>query len=159
EAYKALLVSKEKITDLLNNRLDKLVDAECFTKEERKVIQIEKIIGFFQSKIGMRASKSEEIHKEAHFSLIKEINGEEVIVQGIIDCFFKEDDGYVLLDYKTNNILNVENIEELKGISESYKEQLNIYKQAIQISNGIHVKESYLYLFKADMEMEVPLNE
>ncbi|MBK5246799.1 MAG: helicase-exonuclease AddAB subunit AddA, partial [Peptostreptococcaceae bacterium] len=46
EAYKALLVSKEKITDLLNNRLDKLVDAECFTKEERKVIQIEKIIGF-----------------------------------------------------------------------------------------------------------------
>ncbi len=31
-----------------------------------------------------------------------EMEGETVIVQGIIDCYFEEGDGFVLLDYKTN---------------------------------------------------------
>lgn len=159
EAYNALLVSKEELINLLNNRLDRLVAEEILTKEERMVIQLEKIMEFFKSKIGKRASEAEEIYKEAHFSLIQKINGEEVIVQGIIDCFFKEDNGFVLLDYKTNHIQDGANVEELNRMSELYKEQLKIYKQAIEASKKIQVKQSYLYLFNADLAIEVPTNE
>ena len=155
EAYKALLVSKEEITSFLNKRLDSLVDAKCFTEEERKVIHTEKIIAFFQSKIGTRASQAGEIYKEAPFSIIKELEGEQVIVQGIIDCYFREKDNYILIDYKTTYISDIGDMEELEQIKILYREQIRIYQEAIEISRGIKVKESYLYLFGADIEMSV----
>ena len=155
EAYKALLVSKEEITRLLNKRLDSLVDAKCFTEEERKVIPTEKIIAFFQSNIGVRASQAGEIYKEAPFSIIKELEGEEVIVQGIIDCYFREKGDYILIDYKTNYISDIGDMEELEQIKTLYSEQIQIYQEAIEISRGVKVKESYLYLFGADIEMSV----
>lgn len=155
EAYGALLISKEELTILLSKRLDSLVVAKIFTEQERKVIQPEKIISFFQSKIGSRASQAEEIYKEVPFSIIKEMEGEEVIVQGIIDCYFREKDDYILIDYKTNYISDIGNVEELEQIKTLYREQLQIYQEAIEVSRGIKVKERYLYLFGADIEMSV----
>ena len=46
---------------------------------------------------------------------------EEVLVQGIIDVFWEEEDGIVLLDYKTDR---VDNAEEL---IRRYKKQLELY--------------------------------
>ncbi len=155
EAYEALLVSNEEITKLLNKKLDRLVEAKIFTEQERMVIQPEKIIKFFQSKIGSRASLAEEIYKEAPFSIIKELDGEEVIVQGIIDCYFRENDNYVLIDYKTNYISDIGDGKELEQIKFLYGEQMRIYQEAIEVSKGIKVKERYLYLFGADIEMSV----
>jgi ATP-dependent helicase/nuclease subunit A len=157
DVYRAIQISKESFYDLMNKKIAFLVGEKCFTEEEINVIRIEKILAFFQSEIGIRACKAEEIYKEAPFSIIREVNGEEIIVQGIIDCYFKEGAEYILLDYKTKHIENKENAEELQKISETYKEQIKIYSQAIKEGKGIYVKEAYLYLFSADMEMRVSL--
>ena len=50
---------------------------------------------------------------------------EEVLVQGIIDVFWEEEDGIVLLDYKTDR---VDNAEEL---IRRYKKQLELYADAL----------------------------
>lgn len=155
EAYGALLVSKGEFTKFLDKILDDLVEEKIFTEQEKKVIQHEKIIKFFQSKIGSRASLAEEIYKETPFSIIKEIEGEEVIVQGIIDCYFRENDNYILIDYKTNYISDIGDAAELERIKTLYQKQLRIYREAIEVSKGIKVKECYLYLFGADIEISV----
>jgi ATP-dependent helicase/nuclease subunit A len=67
-----------------------------------------------------------------------------VIVQGIIDCYFEEtsdEDGkhIVLVDYKTNY--------DTAGIEEKYREQMALYKEALEKASGLPVTESYLYLF------------
>ena len=105
--------------------------------------------------MGRRASQAQEIYKEAPFSIIKELEGEEVIVQGIIDCYFREGENYILIDYKTNYISDRGDASELAQIKTLYQEQLEIYQEAIEVSRGIKVKEKYLYLFGADIEMSV----
>ena len=75
-------------------------------------------------------------------SLSERCCDETVILQGIIDCFFEEADGFVLFDYKTDKVRN--NSAEIK---ERYKKQLDLYARAIEELTKKKVKEKYLYLF------------
>ncbi len=73
--------------------------------------------------------------------------GAQSIVQGIIDCFFEEEGGLVLVDYKTTNVRSK---GELAGRRESirarYAAQINLYRRALEEATGKRVKEAYLYL-------------
>lgn len=90
---------------------------------------------------------SDNLRKEAEFNFLKESDGVEVMVQGVIDCFFEDEDGYVLIDYK-NSYINPDNREaSLTRIKTFYSKQLELYSEALEIIKGKPVKESYLYLF------------
>ena len=65
------------------------------------------------------------------------------MIQGIIDCYFEEGDGIVLIDYKTDFLLNDE--EEI--LIKRYESQLNLYKEAIERITDKSVKEVYIYSF------------
>ena len=75
-------------------------------------------------------------------------NLDSALVQGIIDCIIEEEDGYVIIDYKTDSFRDAKNSDE--RASEAIKKhelQINLYAAAIEQS-GHHVKEKYLYLVK-----------
>ena len=78
---------------------------------------------------------------------------EKIRLQGIIDCFFEEEDGIVLLDYKTDYVEE----EKVDEIIERYRAQLKYYKDALEKITEKRVKESYLYLFGIDKEVEVKI--
>ena len=63
--------------------------------------------------------------------------------------FFVEDDGIVLVDYKSDTKQNLE--KEL----EAYSRQLSIYRTILPIMTGIKVKEIYIYSFSCDMAVSV----
>ncbi|MCL1824048.1 MAG: UvrD-helicase domain-containing protein [Oscillospiraceae bacterium] len=125
-----------------------------FTEEEFNSIDAEKIIAFFESDLGKRASASAKICKE--FKLSTEISLSEFgcpesydeiyknkpFVQGIADMFFYEDDGIILLDYKTNRNTTPEKLIE------QYSRQLDIYAKAIKEMTGEWVKEKWIYSFE-----------
>ena len=69
---------------------------------------------------------------------------EMILVQGIIDVFFEEDDGIVLLDYKTDRV-DVESELVLR-----YEKQLQLYKSAIEKAYNVPVKETLIYSFALD---------
>lgn len=88
--------------------------------------------------------------RERAFDLEMELEGEPIIVQGIIDCCFEEDGELVLLDYKTNWIDPQKPFEdEAERIRAAYEKQIEIYKEALEEGLGKRVKESVLYLFDA----------
>ncbi len=67
---------------------------------------------------------------------------EKVLVQGIIDLYFEEDDGkLVLLDYKTDYIQP----EQEQLLIDRHKNQLLMYKKALEDATGKAVKEIYIY--------------
>lgn len=72
---------------------------------------------------------------------------ETILVQGIIDVYFEEEDGLVLLDYKTDR---VNSAEELK---EKYHAQLDYYAQALEKLRDKPVKEKIIYSFGLRKEM------
>ena len=68
---------------------------------------------------------------------------ERVLVQGIIDAYFMENDEIVLVDYKTDYVRNGEE----KKLVERYHTQLEDYAQALERMTGKQVKEKHIYSF------------
>ena len=159
--------NKINTVDEIREQLEELKNADLLTEEEIKVVRPIKIQLFFKSSLGKRMlyayNNNYMVQRELPFftevcstevdkSLPKEIYENEMVrLQGIIDCFFEEDDGIVLLDYKTDYV-EEGNEEEMK---ERYKLQMRYYKEAIEKITGKNVKESYLYLFYLDKEISM----
>ena len=131
------------------------------SKNEACAISLKKIMTFFESELGNRAISADEqgsLRKEQAFNLLLEYNGEEVMVQGIIDCYFEEGDEVVLVDYKTNRIDPEKDFDtEAMRMKNLYRQQLSLYKQAVELATSKQVKQSYLYLLSAEKEIEVLL--
>ena len=64
-----------------------------------------------------------------------------VLVQGIVDVFFVEEDGIVLLDYKTDRV------KEAEELTKRYQAQLQLYAKALQRTMDLPVKEIWIYSF------------
>lgn len=59
-----------------------------------------------------------------------------VVVQGIIDLYFEEEDGLVLVDYKTDRIKD----QDSSILVRRYKVQLDYYRRALEQMTGKKVK-------------------
>ena len=123
---------------------DKLCEDGILEAEERAVIKTENISAFFESETGKRAALSDRLYREREFILQREVNGTNTIVQGIIDCYFEENDGIVLIDYK-NSYMGGGTTES--DIAERYGNQIELYKEALEAAEGKSVREAYIYLF------------
>ena len=75
--------------------------------------------------------------------------GEKILVQGIIDVYFEEPDGLIVLDYKTDR---VKSADELK---EKYHAQLDYYARALTQLTEKPVKEKIIYSFTLREEIKV----
>ena len=151
----------------IKEQLEEMKSNDLLTEEEIKIVRPIKIQLFFKSLLGKRMlfayKNNYMVQRELPFftevcstdidkDLPKEIYKNEMVrLQGIIDCFFEEDDGIVLLDYKTDYV-EEGNEDELK---ERYRLQIKYYKEAIEKITGKNVKESYLYLFYLDKEINM----
>lgn len=145
EAYQS--IKKNQGEAYLKTQLNQMVEKEMLMPEELEYVESDKILRFFQTDIGKRAANAEKLYKEAEFNYIKDSDGIDVMVQGVIDCFFEEDGKYVLLDYK-NSYINPEKREiTLRKLKETYGQQVKLYKEALELIKGKPVEECYLYLF------------
>lgn len=74
---------------------------------------------------------------------------ETVLIQGIIDVFFEEEDGLVLMDYKTDRVADG------RELLQRYRIQLDYYEQALTRLTGKRVKQRLIYSFALEKEIEV----
>jgi len=134
-------------------------DYNLLSEEEVKAVERTNFLGFFKSELGKRMLNAyyegnllkRELPFYTEISSLEVDNtlqeekykNEKVRLQGIIDCIFEEDNEIILLDYKTDYV--VEGMEE--EIIDKYRVQLKYYKDAVEKITGKKVKESYLYLF------------
>lgn len=137
--------------DAFNAYLSKLANDGKLTREDLKVVDVEGIVSFVRSDLGRRAAAADILYREETFYLMRE----DVLVQGTVDSYFMEKDGVVLIDYKSNFVDDPGDNELLKGIAESYKQQMDIYQKAIEEAGEMRVKERYIYLISAGKAIEI----
>ena len=128
--------------EVLRSIRDRLVKEQVFSAEEAEWIRPESAAAFFGSEIGRRMLASPEIHREWDFNLYVRDRG--MIVQGMIDCAFREGDGWILMDYKTDRITSEQDF------TEEYRPQLEWYAVALRELTGKPVKECWLYSLSVD---------
>ena len=150
-------MSEKELSLAVRRAIDGMVRKGLLMEEEAMAIDPKKIEGFFTSPVGLRAIEADArglLEKERPFTLKMDMMGEEVLVQGIIDCYFFEEkpekEGeyqIILLDYKSNWIdrrLPLE--DEENRLRREYSRQLEIYKTALEEGEMWGVCEVYLYL-------------
>lgn len=134
----------------LKAELDRLAVDGYFTPEERARLHEGMLLSFFTSPLGKRMLAAPQTAKEWPFSMLYDAkrvydhveDGEKLFLQGIIDTAFREDDGWVLVDYKTDRVANGDELRK------RYASQLTIYREALATLTGEPVKETYIYSFR-----------
>ena len=145
----------EKIRELIQD----LVQKEIITANEAENINPYPILQFTKSSIWKQLQQARKIEKEKAFYIqipAKEIYGQEVaewiLVQGIIDLYYQDENGkLVLVDYKTDY---VEKDGEQELISK-YGKQLQLYQYALEEAMNQKVEKTYIYSTYLGKELEV----
>ena len=138
----------------IQKQIRMLTDSRKMSPEEAQCIRIADILAFVDSKLGQRmktAAEQNALYREQPFVIAQKMNqieaawnGEEtVLVQGIIDAYFIEDDEIVLVDYKTDKV----SPGGEQDLIDLYHIQLEDYAAALERMLQKKVKETYIYSF------------
>lgn len=133
----------------IENFVWELVNKKLITEKEAESVDINKLYMFTKNDLWTKMKKAQILEREKPFYInidVKDIYEEEseekVLVQGIIDAYFISEDGkIVLVDYKTDYVPN----NDENSLKEKYKEQLRIYKNALENALKRKVDEVYIY--------------
>lgn len=137
--------NKEKVNSLIEDMFIKGIINE---KEKQSINQF-KILEFTKSSLWKEIKNAKKVYKEKPFyieinanQVLDENNEDNILVQGIIDLYFiNENEEVILVDYKTDY---VESGEEQKLV-EKYRKQLELYKIALEQSLNKKVSKTIIY--------------
>lgn len=144
--------SKTETQEQVNQQLETMVTNGLISNSQRNAVQAKQIFQFFQQPLGQRLRQAKRVEREFDFYMeipAKEVteglssrDGEEkVLLQGIADCFFYDDNGVVLIDYKTDGITQ----EAVPARAERYRTQMEYYARGLAEILGCPIQERYLY--------------
>jgi ATP-dependent helicase/nuclease subunit A len=152
--------TKEQIEE----QITYMVAKEFITEEQAEAVKAYRILRFFNSELGQRMLKAYnttgKVNRELAFyidipsTLVRKdlpedkYKDEMVRLQGVIDSYFEEEDGnIVLLDYKTDYVGEDMTFEDIKN---RYEVQIKYYSDTLEKITEKKIKEKYLYLFYND---------
>lgn len=148
-------------SDGVKSEIDRLVGSEFISKAESELIEVPRVESFFKSKAAEMIRNSGEVYREkrfifaapaSHFTnnadLRMALKNEQVMIQGVIDCIFKDENGdYIIIDYKTDRFPKTAGREEIeKVLIERHSKQLSYYRYAGETMFG-HIRHTYIYSF------------
>ncbi|MBQ6402509.1 MAG: UvrD-helicase domain-containing protein, partial [Oscillospiraceae bacterium] len=137
--------------DAVRAQIASLVRAGYLSERDARAVKVDSVRSLMRSPLGARLYAAEQagtVRREFRFSLLFRANrlfgGEvtdEVLLQGVVDCWWEEDDGVVILDYKTDRIPK----DAVPERTAYYASQLRAYGEAMARITGKPVKERLLF--------------
>lgn len=126
--------------DSCKAELMRLLESGKLSASEFEVIPPDAILRFVQSDVGSRVLSAQKCVRESRFSVLvpaPNLPDETVLLQGMIDLYFEEDDGLIIVDFKSDRTS--------LGGREKYAAQLETYAVALHELTGKPVKEKMLF--------------
>ena len=145
----------------------RLVNEKIMSAEQAELIIPESIKAFAESRLFERMLRAVNLYREYRFTVnipgelalandpaFKQIRSEthgqcETILQGAVDCIVEEDDGILIVDYKTDRVKEPSELAEIYGL------QLRLYKMAAEMLFDKPVKECCIYSLYTGCEVPV----
>ncbi len=143
-----------------------LAEKHAFTEEEASILlgthkgrrPVEDIRAFMQSTLGLLMRRAQIVRKEMAFSILLPARefypacekGEEIFLQGAIDCLLEKEGKLVIIDYKTDHV------PDGQILADHYHRQLQIYGEAAETILQKPVAALYLWSFHLKEAVRVP---
>ncbi|MBR0163603.1 MAG: helicase-exonuclease AddAB subunit AddA [Lachnospiraceae bacterium] len=149
---------EEKLTEMVDAYMRGEIQKGYLEEETLRLVAPEDIARFLMSPVAARMRRAlgaDHLYRERQFMIglpartIDETLPEEemTLVQGVIDCYFMEEDGLVILDYKTDRV------REAEELRRRYETQLAYYAKALTRLTGCKVRECLIYSFALQEEI------
>ena len=132
--------------------LERLIGKGLFSGREVRFLREPSVLGriaaFYASPLGRRMLLSPRVQREWTFNLHLNSPLAEYL-QGVIDLCFLEEGQWVLCDYKTDRL-------DAPALAARYREQLGLYRLALEKITGLPVRETLLYSLHLGREIPLP---
>jgi len=146
KVFETLITDEPALTETIDMILEGNVD-EFITKE----LLLSIVDEFKKKPLWERIKKSEKVYTEVPFSYkapesevyAGDVLSEDTYVNGIIDLVFKEQNGWVIIDYKS-----YDEHEVSQDIRRNHEKQLESYKEAWEKITGEPVKETEIFFVR-----------
>ncbi len=145
-------------TEAVQTEVKRLVEEGFLSVEQGDMVNCGKIAAFFQSELGTKLRNGTPCIREFKFSILDNgsqygdgLDGEQVLLQGVVDCGLLEEDGITVIDFKTDYVTE----ETLPRVVARYAPQVQTYGEALRRIYEQPIKAQYLYFFHIDRFIEV----
>ena len=137
----------------IDAEIRRLVECRLLLPEQEPLVSREKIFAFFCTPIGRKLASGATCIREFKFSILDDasgygegLQGEKVLLQGVVDCALLDDDGITVIDFKTDRATE----QTVSELVRRYSVQVNTYCEALSRIYGMPVKNAYIYFFSLD---------
>lgn len=142
----------------VEQEIQRLVDEGFLSREQADLVDCETIARFFQTEIGRKLSGGTECLREFKFSILDDgshygagLEGESVLLQGVVDCALLEGDGITIIDFKTDRV----SMDTVSDAVARYRPQVETYAEALERIYEMPIKAKLLYFFHLDYFAEI----
>lgn len=149
--------------EAVRGAVEALAARRLLTAEQAEAVDADVLARFLASPLCARIRASAHVEREYRFSLLRSAgrilagaNAEdEILLQGVVDCFFEEDGALVIVDFKSDRVTP----ETIGERTEHYRAQLETYSLALAQVLEMPVKEKLLYFLRAGEAVRVEEKE
>lgn len=139
--------------------IQELVKKGYLTGEQGAAIPIRQVARFWASPLGQEAAASAQLRREFKFSILAPASryyqnvpeGEEVLLQGVVDCCFEDITGFTVIDFKSDRLRRGAERQR----AEEYRAQLEAYSAALEEIFARPVKRRVLWFLCTGTAVEV----
>lgn len=144
----------------IQSEIRRLAALRTLSEREAAAVNVSAIERLFASELGQTMLRAQNVRREFRFSLLLDAGrlypgaeGEELLLQGVVDCCLEED-GLVIIDYKTDRVRGE---EEIRARAESYRGQLLAYAEALESILRKPVRRCLLFFLQPGATVELSL--
>lgn len=145
-------------SDAVDQEVYRLVEKGFLSEAQGSMVSREDIAAFFATDLGKRLRDGAEHLREFKFSILDDgthyenpAPGEQVLLQGVVDCAIVDEDGIIIIDFKTDKVTE----DTVDSITESYSLQIKTYGEALSRIYEKPIKAMKLWFFRLKRFVDV----
>lgn len=142
----------------ISREIERIRQMGLISDAQASVADREGIFAFFCTAPGKLAIAGKPVYREFKFSILSdagqyypESDGEQVLLQGVVDLAVMDGDNIYLVDFKTDSVTE----QTLHQVTEQYKHQVLAYKTALEKIFGKKVTTAQLYFFRLKQLVDI----
>ena len=137
----------------IDSEIMRLCENKYISASDAEIINKKQLEFFFKSKLYREICDADKIWRETRFNIQYPVGDENILVQGVIDCFYLKGDMLTLVDYKTDSFYDKTDAERI--LIERHSQQLEYYRKACERLTGLKVGKAYIYSFSLGKAIEL----
>jgi ATP-dependent helicase/nuclease subunit A len=136
----------------------RLVREGFLSEDQGSLVSCADIAAFFETGEGRQLQKGADHIREFKFSILDDaahygssLEGEKVLLQGVVDCALIEQDGITVIDFKTDRVTE----KTVDEAVQNYRTQVETYGEALSRIYEMPIKAKKLYFFRLKRFVDV----